>query len=113
MTGGYAVIAGELNKRFAPQPPIDRRQVYQWDRRQTRNAAGAPPPAPVQVKTGVPRSTPTRLFEAAEWVTWFEAGVPGPRRAGWRRWVRIDQPVNDPAPYEYQEDEYEYDTAGE
>jgi hypothetical protein len=108
MIGGYATVAAELNTRFAPQPPIDRRQVYQWDHRQTRNHAGELPPQPVEKRPGAKRSQPTRVFETGPWVTWFAKGVRGPRRRGWRVWVQIDQLVNDPAPYEYQEDEYEY-----
>lgn len=93
MIGGYATVAAELNKRFAPQPPIDRRVVYNWDRRQTRNHAGQLPPNPVETRHGVPRSTPTRLFETEPWVGWFAAGVRGPRRRGWRVWLPVDPDV--------------------
>lgn len=89
MIGGYSAVAGELNKRFRPQPPIDRRQVYNWDHRQTRNASGELPPSPAEVRPDARRTTPSRVFAVEGWVVWFAEGVPGPRRSGWRRWVEI------------------------
>ncbi len=96
MIGGYSVVAAELNKRYRPQPPIDRRQIYQWDRRQSRNHADQLPPNPVETRPGAPRSQPTRVFETEAWVAWFAPGVRGPRRRGWRVWLPVDRDVTRP-----------------
>jgi len=87
MIGGYSVVAAELNRIFAPQPPVSRQQVDRWSRRGTRNHDGQPPPGPDVKHPDPPRTQPRYEFDTAAWVTWFRAGVPGPRGKGWRMWV--------------------------
>lgn len=93
MIGGYSVIAGVLNQRYCPQPPISRSRVYHWDVRRTRNHAGDRPPEPVEEHPDAPRTQPRRVFEIEAWVTWFAAGVPGPHNKGWRIYVPAQTPA--------------------
>ena len=83
MTGGYAVVAAELNRRFSPQPLINRQQVYQWDRRGARNMKGELRPGPVKIMDQALATHPTRMFNTEEWVRWYSGGTRGPRRRGW------------------------------
>lgn len=84
MIGGYSTVAGMLNRRYAAQPPIDRRQVSAWYKRGTLNKDGQPPPEPVDKRVRPPRTTPRYLFDTEHWVAWVRPGVPGPRNKGWR-----------------------------
>lgn len=90
MVGGYSDIAKVINERFAPQPPIDRRQVASWYKRGTWNQARKPPPQPVRELASPKRTKPRYLFDTDAWAAWFAAGVPGPRGQGWRVWVEKD-----------------------
>jgi hypothetical protein len=81
--GGYSAVAAEINKRFAPQPPMDRRQVYRWFTAQSRNHDGQLPPRPAAVHNDAARTTPRYLFDTEQWVAWYRAGTRGPNGKGW------------------------------
>lgn len=88
MRGGYSAIARELNRRFVIEPPVERRRVHQWHVRGTRNRIGQRPPEGTELPLleGRPPGHGHQRwqFELELWVVWFAAGVPGPRRHGWR-----------------------------
>lgn len=87
MYGGYAAVAAVLNQRFGPQPPVSRSRVYHWHIRQSRNHLGQVPPAPVEEHPEHKRTQPRFVFDTADWVAWFEPGVPGRNGKGWVRYV--------------------------
>lgn len=93
MNGGYATVAGVLNQRFNPQPPVTRSKVYHWYKRGTLNHAGDRPPEPVERHTDPPRTQPRLIFDTEHWVTWFAAGIPGPHNKGWRIYVESGTPA--------------------
>jgi hypothetical protein len=93
MIGGYSTVAAELNRRFAADPPIDRRQVAAWHKRGTANRTGQLPPEPVETRPMPPRTTPRYLFETGDWVAWTRPGVPGPRNKGWRILPELAEPA--------------------
>lgn len=93
MIGGYSVVAGVLNQRFTPQPPVSRSRVYHWYIRGTKNHAGQPPPQPVEERPDAPRTQARHVFDTEHWVVWFAAGIPGPHNKGWRVWVDTGTPA--------------------
>jgi hypothetical protein len=90
MIGGYAVVAAELNRVYAPQPAVTRQHVHGWFYRGTRNYEGQLPPGPVQEVANPPRTQARYLFRTADWITWYGKGMRGPNRRGWVKWVPVD-----------------------
>ena len=90
MYGGYAVVAGVINQRFRPEPPVSRSRVYHWHKRGTLNRAGDKPPSPVEENPDAPRTQPRYVFDTDPWLEWFRHGVPGPHGRGWVAWA-LDQ----------------------
>jgi hypothetical protein len=100
--GSYSAVAAHLNERFSgviwayavgdeskadliTDRPFVRQDIELWHRRETRNAAGIPFPAPAEEISQPLRTQPRLLFDFAEVVSWAEAGVPGSNRGqGWR-----------------------------
>lgn len=66
--GGYADVARVLRK--------DRRQVYAWHRRATRNVNGEPFPRPVREERDPARTLPRYIFSIPEVREWYAAGMP-------------------------------------
>ncbi|HYK70387.1 MAG TPA: hypothetical protein VEV45_20755 [Streptosporangiaceae bacterium] len=87
MIGGFQAVATALNNAYIwpGGREFDRRQIQVWDARQTRNKAGATPPAPVDAEPDVPAlgRKPSKVYDTEHWVTWARSGVPGPRNKGW------------------------------
>jgi hypothetical protein len=75
-TASYTRLAEILTKRYDIWPPLDRRQVYAWDKRHTLNKAGVPFPHPVIIYANVPRTRPSREFNVREVMCWYRPGVP-------------------------------------
>jgi len=84
-TTGFQGLAAILSERYSIVPPLDRRQVWLWWSRGTKNAAGEHFPTPVKET----RESPTgvrvsRWFDIEQVATWYSRGVPGLRRKGWK-----------------------------
>jgi hypothetical protein len=89
---GYTDLARYLTERFELDTPLSRHQVYNWDRRQTRNARGEMFPGPAELRRDkAAKLRPRRLFSPEEAGSWFAAG-PSPAgrqpEAGWQEPAR-------------------------
>lgn len=82
MEGGYSAVAADLSERFGLDPPIDRRLVYQWNRRRTENAEGRPFPSPTR-RVAAKRGKPSLLFDFDAVAAWYAAGAPYRWNQGW------------------------------
>ena len=78
MIGGYSLVAQVLNERikWPDGRTVTRQHVEGWVRRQTRNTAGKPPPAPVRTNPEVRRGVRQGEWDTADWVDWVLDGVP-------------------------------------
>jgi hypothetical protein len=74
--GGYSAVAKHLTEVFGLVPELDRRQVYQWSRRGTVNAAGQMFPSPA-AEVAAAEHRPRLLFDLTACAAWYAAGVPG------------------------------------
>jgi hypothetical protein len=83
MQGSYSAVAEYLTERFGISPPLDRRQVYVWNKRRTINQAGDMFPSPVRRRPALPRQ-PSLLFDFGQVAAWYSAGVPGRFGQGWK-----------------------------
>lgn len=81
---GFTELAQMLSKRYRlGDNGISRQQVFQWWKRETKNARGRPFPRGTSVDA--PANRPNREFELSEVLSWARPGVPNPHgRKGWR-----------------------------
>jgi hypothetical protein len=84
-TGGFSGVARMLSEHFGLEPPLDRRQVYQWHKRGTRNQAGVPFPEPAHQDMSAPVNRPFKFFDYDEVLRWAEPGVPANHGGSWKR----------------------------
>lgn len=77
-SGGYSAVARHLTQVFALDPPLDRRQVYDWARRRTVNAAGHTFPRPAAELPAAP-CRPRLVWHLGEVAWWYRGGPPGRR----------------------------------
>jgi hypothetical protein len=89
-TGSYAAIARHLNREFRPEPLLDRRRIYDWYHKGTRNTRGEKPPEPVRRRRigTVKRTQPRLLWELSAWSDWYAAGL----RPSGRPKISLDAP---------------------
>lgn len=80
--GGFTAVAAYLTERFGLDPPMDRRQVYEWNRRRVVNQAGQVFPSPERAEAAASRR-PRLIFSFEKVAAWYAAGVPGPHGHGW------------------------------
>jgi hypothetical protein len=64
---------------------ITRQRVYEWWKRETRNADGRPFPREVRTVKNAPVNRPSRDFDYAAVLSWTEPGVPNRYGSGWRK----------------------------
>jgi hypothetical protein len=64
---------------------ITRQRVYEWYKRETRNAAGQPFPREVGNIPHAPVNRPSRNFDYRAVLTWTTHGVPARYGNGWRQ----------------------------
>lgn len=70
------VLARLITAYYAPDKPVDRRQVAAWAGRGTVNQAGVKFPGPEQVNEQAKRGQPHKLYSVARVLDWYGAGVP-------------------------------------
>ena len=78
-TGGmasFAILARVLNADLGLDPPVDRRQVWAWHDRGTKNRLGEPFPAPVRELADRKRGQPGKEFSVREVLGWARGGLP-------------------------------------
>lgn len=81
--GGYTAVAREITRVYGLDPPLDRRNVYEWNYRRTENRDGRPFPSPAR-EVAAKRTRPRLLFRISDCLRWYSAGVPGKYGRGWR-----------------------------
>lgn len=64
---------------------ITRQRVYEWWKRETKNAAGEPFPREVRGVPDAPLNRPSRHFDYATVLSWTSPGVPARYGNGWRK----------------------------
>jgi hypothetical protein len=74
MKGGYSAVAAYLTALSGKR--ITRQQVYLWNIRRTLNAAGQPPPSPLESSLHARSRQPRLLFDLAAFADWYRAGPP-------------------------------------
>lgn len=84
---GFSEIARLLTEhyRLPEDEPVSRMQVFQWWKRETRNAAGHPFPREEYYDPDAPTNRPNRGFDFDKVLAWTEAGVPDVFGDGWRQ----------------------------
>jgi hypothetical protein len=79
---GFSGVAQLLTDRYGEA--VTRHRVYEWWKRETRNAAGTPFPRELEYHAEL-RNVPNREFDAEAVLAWAEAGVPADYGAGYRQ----------------------------
>lgn len=64
---------------------ITRQRVYEWWKRETKNAAGQVFPREVRGVPDAPLNRPSRHFDYNQVLTWTTHGVPARYGNGWRQ----------------------------
>jgi hypothetical protein len=64
---------------------ITRQRVYEWWKRETKNAAGEPFPREAESVPDAPVNRPSRHFSYTEVLDWTKAGVPTRYGKSWRQ----------------------------
>ena len=64
---------------------VTRQRVYEWWKRETRNANGMPFPREAGSDPDAPANRPNRHFDYGRVLEWTRPGVPDRYGKGWRR----------------------------
>ena len=75
---GFSEVARLLTEHYelTEDQAISRMQVFQWWKRETKNAAGHPFPRETSYDPEAPANRPNRIFDMARVIAWADAGIP-------------------------------------
>lgn len=75
---GFSELARLLTEhyRLPEDEGISRMQVYQWWKRETKNAAGQPFPREIFFDPDAITNRPNRIFDVEQVIAWADAGIP-------------------------------------
>jgi hypothetical protein len=79
----FSKLAERLSEHYGEV--ITRQRVYEWWKRETRNAAGVPFPRETGPVPDAPVNRPSRHFDYGQVLAWTQAGVPARYGNGWRQ----------------------------